>query len=193
MKGTVILTLLFTVLLTAGAVRAQEIIREDESLNYTYLGPLLSFAYNKVEYTDWVDTSTKKVEMSGYIYSGGLALEIFADAMCGDFQMKYAYNQLDSAMTYMDLSLSGKYLYSFNSTVSLGAGLGVYTDIPFSTADDEGSAGIQLPVTLVINTSPGTLLFVDIFTRYGSFGVGRNASSIAAGINAGFVFKVGRI
>lgn len=192
MKRAGILTIFFVLFIASVSAYAQE-IRDEESLNFTYLGPLLSFAYNKVEYTDWNGSSTEKQKMSGYIYSGGIALNIFADDLCGDFQMKYAYNQLDSTYSYIEFSIAGKYFYPMNNIISLGAGLGLYLDSPFSTKDDNGSAGIQLPLTLLINTSPDTKLFVDIFSRYGSFGVGSNTSSISAGVNVGFIFKAGRI
>ncbi|HNX24244.1 MAG TPA: hypothetical protein PKG60_09355 [Spirochaetota bacterium] len=192
MKKAGILTLFFVIFLSVNAVNAQE-IREEESLNFTYLGPVLSYAYNKVEYTDWFETSTEKKEMSGYIYSGGLALNIFADNLCGDFQLKYAYNQLDFTMTYMEFSIAGKYFYSLNNYVSLGAGLGMYLETPPSNQEHNGSAGLQIPFTLLINTTPDSKLFIDIFSRYGSFGIGENTKSISAGVNVGFIFKVGRI
>jgi len=192
LKKAGILTLFFVIFLSVNAVNAQE-IREEESLNFTYLGPVLSYAYNKVEYTDWFETSTEKKEMSGYIYSGGLALNIFADNLCGDFQLKYAYNQLDFTMTYMEFSIAGKYFYSLNNYVSLGAGLGMYLETPPSNQEHNGSAGLQIPFTLLINTTPDSKLFIDIFSRYGSFGIGENTKSISAGVNVGFIFKVGRI
>ena len=192
MKRTGILTLFFILLLSLTALNAQE-IRDEESLNFTYLGPVLSFAYNQVEYTDWDGDSTEKEKMSGYIYSGGASLNIFADDLCGDFQMKYAYNQLDTALTSIEFSAAGKYFYKMNNSIALGAGLGLYLDMPFSTKDNNGSAGIQLPLTLLVNTTPDTKLFFDIFSRYGSFGKGQNTSSISAGVNVGFIFKVGRI
>lgn len=192
MKKAGILTLFFVIFLSVNAVNAQE-IREEESLNFTYLGPVLSYAYNKVEYTDWFETSTEKKEMSGYIYSGGLALNIFADNLCGDFQLKYAYNQLDFTMTYMEFSIAGKYFYSLNNYVSLGAGLGMYLETPPSNQEHNGNAGLQIPFTLLINTTPDSKLFIDIFSRYGSFGIGENTKSISAGVNVGFIFKVGRI
>lgn len=192
MKRTGIFALFFVLLLPFTAVNAQE-IRDEESLNFTYLGPVLSFAYNQVEYTDWDGDSTEKEKMSGYIYSGGAALNIFADDLCGDFQMKYAYNQIDTSLSGIEFSIAGKYFYKMNDNISLGAGLGIYLDTPFSTKDNNGSAGLQLPLTLLVNTTPDTKLFIDIFSRYGSFGQGRNTSSISAGVNVGFVFKVGRI
>ena len=191
MKRAGILSLLFLLFLIK-TIYAQE-IREEESLNYTYLGPVFSVAYNKVEYTDWVDTSTKTEKMSGYIYSGGLALNIFADNLCGDFQLKYAYNKLDFTMTYMEFSAAGKYFYPLNNNLSLGGGLGLYLETPPSNQDHNGSAGLQLPITLLIVTSPDSKLFIDIFSRYGSFGLGENTKSISAGVNVGFIFKVGRI
>ncbi len=192
MKRSKILKLLFVFLFFTNTLNAQE-IREDESLNITYMGPALSYAQNQVEYTDWFETSTETKKMSGSVYSGGLALNIFADPFCGDFQLKYAYNQLDFAMTYMEFSLSGKYFYPVSTYVSLGGGLGLYLETPPSNKDHNGSAGLQLPLSLLFNTSAGTKLFIDIFARYGTFGIGENTNSISAGVNVGFIFKVGRI
>jgi len=192
LNRSVILKLFLLLLLFTGVVNAQE-IREDESLNYTYLGPALSFGYNQVEYTDWFQTETKTKKMSGYTLSGGLALNIFADNLCGDFQLKYVYNQLDFSLTYLESSISGKYFYPLNNLISIGGGLGLYFESPPSNQTYNGSAGIQIPVSLLINTSPASKLFVDIYSRLGSFGIGQNAQSISAGVNVGFIFKVGRI
>jgi hypothetical protein len=122
LKRSVIIKLFFLLLFFIKALNAQE-IREEESLNFSYLGPSLSLGYNQVEYTDWFQTETRTKKMSGYTFSGGLALNIFADNLCGDFQIKYTYNQLDYALTYLESSISGKYLYPFNSLISLGGGL----------------------------------------------------------------------
>lgn len=192
MKRAGFFKLIIILLIFTNALYAQD-VRDDESLNYTYLGPVFSYGINKVEYTDWFDNSTETKKMSGSIYSGGLALNIFADNLCGDFQVKYAYNQLDFTLTYMEFSMSGKYLYPLNSLFSLGAGLGLYIETPPSSNGHNGSAGVQLPLTLLINTSPGTKLYIDFFTRYGSFGIGENTKSFSMGANVGFIFKVGRI
>jgi hypothetical protein len=192
LKRTGILTILFVLLISTNVLNAQE-IREEESLNYTYLGPALSYAYNKVEYTDWFETSTQTKKMSGTVYSGGLALNIFADSLCGDFQLKYAYNQLDFTITYLEFSLAGKYFYQLNNTVALGGGLGVYCETPPSNEEHNGSAGLQLPLTVLFNTTADSKLFVDVFARYGTFGIGENTKSISAGVNVAFIIKAGRI
>lgn len=192
MKRTGILTLLFVQLLLPAFLSAQE-IREEESLNYCYLGPVLSASYNRVVYRDWLGTTTGTRSMTGFGISGGAALAIFADNFCGDFHLKYSYNSLDYMVTYFDFLIAGKYLYPVNSNFLLGGGLGIYFNTPPSNRKYNGSGGLHLPLSVYINTSPSTKMFFDIYARYGSFGVGENTESISAGINAGFIIKVGRI
>ena len=188
-----ILKLILVLLLLTKVLNAQETVVDEESLNFTYMGPSISSAYNYVEYTDWFKTSTKTKKTSGFLFSGGVALSVFADELCGDFQIHYAYDQLDTAVTYLEFIINGKYYYPLDNYVSLGGGLGLYLDTPPSNVDHNGSAGVQIPLSVLINTTPGSKLFIDIVTRYGSFGIGENTKAISVGINAGFVFKVGRI
>jgi hypothetical protein len=192
LKRTKIILTVITGLLFSSALYSQE-IREDESLNYTYIGPSLSYAYNKAEYTDWFETSTETKSMSGNTISGGASINIFADNLCGEFQLKYAYSKFDFILTNLDFSISGKYYYALNSTASIGAGAGLYFESPPSNRKHNGSAGLQIPVSLLLNTTANTILFIDIFSRYGSFGIGENSKSISAGVNVGFIYKVGRI
>ena len=163
-------------------------------LNYSYLGPVLSAAYNKVEYTDWFGTSTETKKISGYILAGGLTFNIFADEFCGDLQIKYAYNNLETAISYIEISAAGKYFfYRMNDSISLGGGFGMYLEIPTPSENQNGSAGLQLPFTMLINTSRTTKLFIDVYCRYGTFGTGTDTNSISVGTNIGFIFQVGRI
>lgn len=168
-------------------------IRDEDTLNYTYIGPVLSAGFMKAAYTDWFETETKEKTVSGMSYSGGAAVMIFAHDFCGDFKLNYVYNSLDYSLSYTEFSVSGRYLYSFNSIFSAGGGLGIYFATLPSNMDYNGSAGIMLPLTAVFNTTASTKLFFDIYFGYGSFGIGEDTSSLKAGINAGFVFKVGRI
>lgn len=179
-------------LLTVLNLHAQE-ARDDASLNYTYIGPVASASYMKVEYRDWINNSTQTKKMSGNSYAGGIAIDIFSKNLCGDFHLKYNSSQLDYTITNLEYSMSGKYLYNLNENVSIGAGLGCYFESPPSNQDHDGSAGIQLPFTAVFNTTPDSKLFFDLFVRYGSFGIGENSQVISAGINVGFLYKVGRI
>ena len=173
----------------------------DLVINYTYLGPVFSIANNWVEYMDWfpdpVDdtkSSTETKKMSGRIISGGLTFNVFADDFCGDLHIKYAVNSLEETLKYIEVSVAGKYFfYKINDYFSLGGGLGMYLEIPAPSGKNNGSAGLQLPLTMLIETSKDTKLFLDIYGRYGTFGKGENTNSISVGTNLGFVFKVGRI
>jgi len=170
-------------------------VRDEDTLNYTYAGPVLSTGFLMAEYTDWFDDEnrTKTEQVSGIYFSGGAAFFIFAKDFCGDLQLRYAYNSLDFSLMYLEGALSVKYLYPFNSTVSAGGGLGLFFALPPSNMDYNGSAGIMIPLTAVFNTTETTKLFIEAYAGYGSFGIGEDTSSILTGINLGFVFKVGRI
>ncbi|MCL1833621.1 MAG: hypothetical protein FWG49_03875 [Leptospirales bacterium] len=195
---TWISAIFFILIFIAKAASGQN-MGEPDSLNYTYIGPVLSLGYNKVEYKDWFfnstptgSTETKK--MSGYIASGGVTFNIFADEFCGDLQIKYAKNNLENTLQYIEVSAAGKYFfYKLNDFFSLGGGLGLYLELSSPSAEQNGSAGLQLPFTILIETSRDTKLFIDLYFRYGSFGIGENTKSISAGANLGFIFKVGRI
>ena len=182
-----ILILLF--LFLDGVTQAQD----TTGMNYTYLGPVVSASYTQVEYRDWIDDSTQKEKMSGTSYAGGIAVEIFAKNLCGDFQLKYNYSQLDYTITFLEFSMSGKYLYFINDYISIGAGLGFYFETPPSNQDHNGATGLQLPLTAIFNTTPDSKLFFDFIPKYGTFGIGQNSKVLSAGINIGFVYKVGRI
>ncbi len=192
MKSTKTVLTIITGFIFSSFLYSQE-IREEESLNYTYIGPSVSYAYNKAEYTDWFETSTESKSMSGMTISGGASINIFADNLCGDFQFKYAYSKFDFTLTNLDFSISGKYYYALNDTASIGAGPGLYFESPPSNRKHNGSAGLQIPVSLLLNTTANSKLFIDLYSRYGSFGIGVNAKSISAGVNVGFIYKVGKI
>jgi len=190
---------IFFILILMTEIASSQPINEADSLNYTYIGPIISAAYNKVEYTDWFGgsvpgASTETKKMSGYIASGGLTLNIFAYDFCGDIQIKYANNFLEDTFKYIEVSAAGKYFfYQVNDYISLGAGFGIYLEIPTPGAKQNGSAGVQLPFTFLVHTTRDTKLFMDVFCRYGSFGTGTDTKSISLGTNLGFVFKVGRV
>ena len=187
-----ILILLLMLIFSTKVLTAQE-AADEESLNFTYLGPSLSFGYSQAEYRDWFRNSLKTKKMSGYNFSGGVVLNIFTGDLCGDFQLKYVYNSLDFAVTYLDFSIACKYYYPLNNYFSVGGGLGLYCDTPPSNRKYNGSGGFHVPVSFIVNASQTAKFFTDVYVRYGSFGIGQNTKSFEAGVNAGFIFKVGRI
>ncbi len=167
---------------------------EEITFNYCYAGPVISAGYMKATYTDWFDDSTQQKSFAGMSYSGGAVIAVYADYFCGDFTIKYVYNQLDYTLCYTEFAVTGKMLFSVGSMVDLGGGLGFYFETPPANMDYNGSSGITIPFTTVINiTRNETKLFFDIYFGYGSFGIGEDTSSISAGINAGLIFKVGSI
>ena len=161
-------TIFFILIFMAKIANAQTL--GDTSLNYTYMGPVFSTAYNKVKYTDWFETSTERKTMSGKILAGGLTFNIFADEFSGDLQIKYAVNHLEETFRYIEVSLAGKYFfYKMNNYFSLGGGFGMYLEIPKPSDRNNSSGGLQLPLTILIETSRDTKLFIDGYCRYGTF------------------------
>jgi len=185
-----ILALLLSLLSTA--LFSQE-IREESSLNYTYIGPVISVSSGSAEYSDWVEDRRVTEKTSGMSYAGGADLKILAGNFCGDFQFRYSYSQYDSTLTCLEYLIAGEYLYSINNYIAAGGGLGFYLETPPSNEEHDGCAGLYIPLTAIFTTSDGTRLFTDLFIKYGSYGIGDDTSFLSYGCNIGFVFKVGRI
>ena len=186
-----IIILVFFILFS-GSLSAQN-IKDMSSLHYTYMGPVLSMSYDKVEYKDWLGTEQGSVDMTGTSYGGGIALQIFVENFCGDFHLKYVRNDLDFSLDLGEMLLQGKYLWKINDIISAGTGFGLYSELALSEPDHKGSAGIQLPFSAVYTGSPLWKVFGDVYIRYGSFGIGEESSRISIGLSLGIVFRVGRI
>lgn len=185
--------LLILIFCTGSGYLSAQTIKESAGLNYTYLGPVVSIAYDKVEYKDWFGTEQGTKNMSGLSLSGGFSLHIFVENYCGDFQFKYSRSDYDFTLDLLEVSLQGKYLWKLNNYFSAGSGLGLYTSTALSESEHKGSAGFQLPLTSVITVSETWKIFFDIFARYGSFGMGEGSKQISFGTNLGLVYRVGRI
>lgn len=183
---------IIAVLLISSPLFPQE-IREESSLNYTYIGPVFSVSKNSAEYSDWIDNQQQTKKLSGTSYTGGVDLKIIAHEFCGDFQAKYSYSSYESTLTCLEFLLAGKYLYNMNDITSLGGGIGLYMETPPSSKGHNGSAGFYVPLSVMFNTTQDTKLFVDIFAKYGTFGLGEDTSFFSYGCSMGFVFRVGRI
>lgn len=183
---------LFILTLAAAPAFTQE-IREESTLNFTYIGPVISASMNSAEYSDWIDNRRKTEKVSGTSYTGGVDLKIIAGYMCGDFQAKYSYSSYDTTLTCLEFLLAGKYLYRINDIISLGGGVGFYMETPPSNAEHNGSAGFYVPLCAMFNTSQDTRFFIDIFGKYGTFALGDDTEFTSFGCSMGFVFRVGRI
>lgn len=190
---TRLIYLLILILVPGSGYLSAQTAGDASSLNYTYLGPVLSVAYDKVEYKDWFETEQGTKNMSGLSLSGGLSLYIFVENYSGDFQFKYTRSDYDFALDLLEVSLQGKYLWKLNNYISAGCGLGIYSSTALSESDHKGSAGFQIPLTSVFTISEKWKIFFDLFARYGSFGMGEGSTQISFGTNLGLVYRVGRI
>jgi len=184
--------LFFFITVLTSQVYSQE-IREESSLNYTYLGPVFSISSNSAEYSDWIDNQYKTEKVSGMSYTGGIDLKIFAGNLCGDFQSKYSYSSYETTLTCLEFILAGEYFYKINELISAGAGLGLYMETPPSSKDHNGSSGLYIPLSAILNTTGNTKFFIDLFAKYGTFALGNDSQFSSYGCSMGFVFKVGRI
>ncbi len=168
-------------------------VQDISSLHYVYLGPILSMSYDRVEYKDWFETEQGTRNMSGTSFGGGAALNIFVNNYCGDFQLKYMRSELDFSLNFIEVLLQGKYLWQINQFIAAGTGFGLYSEVAPFQGGYKGSAGIQLPLTVVFTGSSFWKVLWDVYGRYGSFGKGLGSSRISIGSNLGIVFRVGRI
>lgn len=168
-------------------------VQDISSLHYVYLGPVLSMSYDRVEYNDWFETEQGTRNMSGASFGGGAALNIFVNNYCGDFQLKYMRSELDFSLNFIEVLLQGKYLWQINQFIAAGTGFGLYSEVAPFQGGYKGSAGIQLPLTVVFTGSSFWKVLWDVYGRYGSFGKGLGSSRISIGSNLGIVFRVGRI
>ena len=174
-------------------MRAQE-TKSRRELYYTYAGPVLSGGMNNIRHAGWFDTQQETKEYSGYFFSGGACLAIQVGFLLGRFSFQYMYNANDLyPVSYLFYTVDGSYVYEINQTFGLTAGLGMYFDTPPSNKNYTGSAGLDVPLGVMINTTFDTKLFFDIFARYGFYGLGDGSTKLSYGINLAFVFKVGRI
>lgn len=193
MKKTVcIIALLIASMMISDALFSQTRERKGRELFYTYFGPVAGFGYSMAQYETWKNNSWQTVKANGINANGGALLNIFIGNFVGDFSVEWMYNAPES-MQHMHYRAMGKYLWTLNDTFAAGCGFGIYLETPPSTKTYNGSAGVMLPLSLAITTGFDSKLVVDIYGKYGSYGVGENSSKISTGMSIGFLFKVGRI
>lgn len=185
--------LCFILFLSMSSFAFPQNVQDISSLHYVYLGPVLSMSYDRVEYKDWFETEQGTRNMSGTSFGGGAALNIFVNNYCGDFQLKYMRSELDFSLNFIEMLLQGKYLWQINKFIAAGTGFGLYSEVAPFQGGYKGSAGIQLPLTVVFTGSSFWKVLWDVYGRYGSFGKGLGSSRISIGSNLGIVFRVGRI
>jgi hypothetical protein len=199
-KKTTIALLL--VILTAGAVRAQEgrLNEAPRELIYTFVGAVAGFGYHTGTYRDTFNTSSRTLFFqgskpnSGLNFSGGAAIAIFGQYFIGDFSAQFMYNGGSAVSVYhIYLSAAARYNFRFGDAFHIAPGAGLYLETPPSNRNFDGSAGFIIPVGFYLNTTFDSKLFLDVYARYGTYGVGQGSTRLSLGITLGYIFKVGRI
>ncbi len=189
---TFFLSILLTCVSTVN-VKSQEYKRERD-LFYTYMGTNISSGFNRIKYKDWFDDSRDTKNIQGTYFSGGVIINIFVNPFIGDFKMEYTYNLNDEySIRHFYYSASGKYSYKINDLFSLSAGPGIYFDAPPASNSYNDSSGFLFSLGTIFHITFDIKLTADITGKYGSFGLGEESTKISYGINAGIMFKVGRI
>ncbi|MCP4130669.1 MAG: hypothetical protein GY754_06775 [bacterium] len=169
-------------------------LRSEKELHYTYIGPVAGGGMNFIQYSDWTGTQRENQSISGFHAMGGVVFNIFVNFFIGDFRIYYMHNINDNGtLLHPFYTLSGKYNWQINNFFSLFAGLGCYFESPPSNLDYNGSAGGQLPLGFVLNTTFDTKFFFEAVAYYGVYGMGESSTKFFFGANIGFMFKVGRI
>ncbi|MBN1531269.1 MAG: hypothetical protein JXA20_01270 [Spirochaetes bacterium] len=196
-----LIPLLF-IILAAAAAGAQEpgLNETQRELIYTFVGGIAGFGYNSGTYRDSFNTNSRDFcyqgskPDNGINFSGGAAITIFGQYFVGDFTAQFMYNSGAALSVYhLYFTASARYNFRFGDTFHIAPGAGVFLETPPSNKDFNGSAGFIVPVGFYLNTTFDTKLYLDIYARYGTFGVGQGSTRLSCGIIIGFIFKVGRI
>ncbi|OHD64023.1 MAG: hypothetical protein A2176_05360 [Spirochaetes bacterium RBG_13_51_14] len=165
----------------------------DRELVYTYIGPVMSGGFNNIEYRDWFDFYTGTKKISGYFLGGGASIWVMSKWLIGDFSIQCQYNQNERTLHHLYYTVSGRVGIQMGTVAIFAPGIGLYFETPPSNRKYNGGAGIRAPLAVLFNTTFDTKLFLEGSVMYGWYGIGEKSTKLFYGINAGFVFKVGRI
>ncbi len=174
----------------SGTLQAQELF-------FTYVGVTAGGGIQTVEYQDWWDDQRNSQSYSGNFFSGGAMMDIVVNNLVGEFTAQFMYNSLDGtpdiSVHHTLLTVTGKYRYPLSTMFNLAGGLGLYMDMPPATDDYDGGGGVSACIGTMIDLTLNSMLVLDIYGRYGTFGVGEESTRLSTGASLGFVYKIGRI
>lgn len=205
LRGMTIILLLFLCFASL-SLSAQEIKEPRKVLFYTYVGPVAGFGYNHIRYKSWDTTLNEHVSVneSGIQTTAGAMFNVFINNIIGDFRVEYIYNHNGGSHVVQHLfwSVFGKYRWQLTDIFAITTGGGIYFETPPSNLSYSGTAGLQIPLGVIINTSFETRLVIDLVGRFGLYGyddaigkieISENSYKASYGITVAFLFKVGRL
>jgi hypothetical protein len=194
-----IIIILFIILSFAGSLKAaQVIVKEEQELYFTYIGPIIGGGTNQIAYRGWSSDSNTRISkvISGYYLSGGCLMDIFVNNFIGEFSLEYINNfssgRPDVSVQHLIYTGTGKYLFAINDMIGLTCGLGAYLETPPADKGYHGG-GFNGTIGAVYEASREWKVIFDVITRYGYFGLGDDSSKFSLGAKIGVVYKVGRI
>lgn len=205
-RGILILFFLFTIWIHTGPAAAQETPGPRKVLFYTYVGPVAGFGYNHIKYKTWDTTLNLHTDAKthGFQATGGAMFNVFINNVIGDFRVEYIFNHNggEHVVHHLFWSIFGKYRWQLTELISIATGAGIYFETPPSNLTYSGTAGVQVPLGIIINTTFETRLIIDLVGRFGLYGyddaigkveISDNSYKASYGITVAFLFKVGRL
>ncbi len=178
------------VMATAMPVPAQQ------ELFFTYIGATLGGGAASIDYNEWVVDHRESKSATGTWFSGGLLLDVVVRDIMGEFSLQVVNTGAseDAVASFRLLySITGKYAFRLNESFFLSPGLGLYLETGPSDKDYDGGAGLAATAGLGWMFFRDWILLFDIIGRYGSYGLGEDATIISYGVNLGVVYKIGRL
>ncbi len=171
-------------------------VSAQQELFFTYIGAVLGGGTASIDYNEWVVDHRESKSATGTWFSGGMLLDVVVRDIIGEFSMQ-AVNTGASEDTVASFrlmySVSGKYAFRLNESFFLCPGLGLYLETGPSNKDYDGGAGLAATAGLGWMFYRDWILLFDIIGRYGSYGLGEEATMLSYGINLGVVYKIGRL
>jgi hypothetical protein len=165
-----------------------------EELFFTFLGVTLGGGAHQVEYSDWVVDHRETISASGSYYSGGAIMDVFVNRLIGEFTLQ-AMNTAAGDITVQHLyyTVTGKYAFYMGNLLFAAAGGGLYFESGPASRNYDGGGGVNAVLGMGINAAHDWRIMLDLSGRYGSFGIGDEATRVSYGISVAAVYRIGRL
>lgn len=192
-KNIFLVIFLFSSATTASAQQAAS-----EQLIYTYIGvTCISGLNNRVHYHDWIVDHRESANDSGFYYGGGPVLDVFVRYFIGEFSIQFinnsGYKNKKLSVAHMLYTASGKFAYNIGKIFFITAGAGLFLESEPANKDYNGGGGVNFSTGVGFNVAREMRLLFDITGRYGTFGIGENATKLSFGLALSAVYRIGKL
>jgi len=139
---------------------------DPNTLFYTYIGPTIGMGFNMASYKYWDRNSDtlESTSFSGAYVDFGCYGAVFVDRFIADIRIVYSMNFNDGThkVFHPSLTMTGKYVWDINDSISWALGMGLYLETPPATSKHYGSSGFVFPVSLYMNVFQDSKLFLGL-------------------------------